>query len=56
MTTGKTSGMHLAYKAILLAVPQGALKTITTAYIAQLPSRRFLRLPLKGKLSPLGDQ
>ena len=41
MTTGKTGGMHLAYKAILLAAPQGAPKITTTAYIAQLPSRRL---------------
>ncbi len=43
MTTGKTGGMHQAYKAIMLAAPQGAPNFFTTAYIAHYS------LPLKEK-------
>jgi len=35
MTTGKTGGMHLAYKAILLAAPQGAPKRFANRIFLQ---------------------
>ncbi len=55
MTTGKTGGMHLAYKAILLAAPQGALNYFFYCDSRTATAHAVLRLPLEGKLSPTGD-
>ena len=36
-TTGLAGGMHHAFKAILLAMPQGILKSLAPANISQQP-------------------